>query len=299
MKILITADVHYDISRSRAAAKQLSEQICAEGGDALVLIGDTAGAQLEPFKEALKLFEGFDGRKFLVLGNHCLWCADGEGSLERYEQILPELAAGLGFEVLDHAPGIMGNVALVGSIGWYDYSFADESLGIPEAFYEAKIAPGAARYLGGYDDLLESHRGLITERHLAIGARWMDGIRVRLPFSDRAFSETVSRRLSDHLAEVSSKVDRIVAFVHHLPFRELVPRGRPDRFAFAGAFLGSERLGQVLLEHEKVTHAYCGHSHWYAKRKIEHITAINVGSTYSDKRLETLTIANCGMRIVD
>ena len=53
MKILITADLHYEVSRSREAAKRLAEKVCAAGGDVLVLVGDTAGAKLGPMREAL------------------------------------------------------------------------------------------------------------------------------------------------------------------------------------------------------------------------------------------------------
>ena len=48
MRILVTADLHYDIERSRAPTRQLAREIAATGGDALVLVGDTAGADLTP-----------------------------------------------------------------------------------------------------------------------------------------------------------------------------------------------------------------------------------------------------------
>ena len=227
MKILITADLHYDLGRSRAAARELAARVCAAGGDAVVLVGDTAGARLHWWREALGFFAGFDGRKLLVPGNHCLWCREGEDSIDRYERVLPEVAGEFGFELLDHAPVVLDGVALVGSVGWYDYSFREACLGIPTAFYRAKVAPGA---------------------------------------------------------------DRIAAFIHHLPFEVLVPRGRPDRFAFAAAFMGSQRLGKVLLDCDKVREVYCGHSHWRARARVGRVEAINVGSTYTTKRLEVLEI---------
>ena len=74
--------------------------------------------------------------------------------------------------MLDHQPVVLGGVGLAGSIGWYDYSFADESLGIPEAFYEAKIAPGAAAYLGR-QGLLEAHRHYLDVQYVAQGREVM------------------------------------------------------------------------------------------------------------------------------
>ena len=52
MKILVTADLHYEIPRSRRPAAKLIRRICREGGDAVVLVGDTGGAKLEPLAEA-------------------------------------------------------------------------------------------------------------------------------------------------------------------------------------------------------------------------------------------------------
>jgi len=290
MKILITADLHYEIPRSRKPAAKLIRRLCREGGDVVVLVGDTAGAKPEPLGEALELFAGFEGLKLLVPGNHCLWCAGEEDSLDRYERILPDLAAEHGFAVLDHNPTELGGIGLVGSVGWYDYSFADRSLGIPIDFYRAKVAPGAAVQLGGYDDLLAAHQGKIPEAAFELRSRWMDGRYVRLPMSDEQFCEFLADRLAGQLAELAGRTERILAFVHHLPFAELVPESRNQRMAFAAAYLGTPLLGRVLLDCPKVTHVYCGHSHWRGVHKIDHITAVNVGSTYSDKRMEILEL---------
>jgi len=289
MRILVTADLHYDIERSRAPARRLARKIADTGGDVLVLVGDTAGADLEPFRECLELFADFPGRKLLVPGNHCLWCREGESSLDRYEKVLPELASEAGFSMLDHEPVVLGRTGLVGSIGWYDYSFRDESLGIPQAFYRAKVSPGAASYYGR-DDLLAEHGDRLTDRQLALSVRWMDGVRVRLGMTDEQFVRRLAGKLRRQLEEVSARSDRIIVFMHQLPFRRLVPENRPDRFAFAAAYMGAECFGEILLAFEKVTDAYCGHSHWRSEREIGHINVVNIGSTYVTKRLEVLEI---------
>lgn len=290
MRILVTADLHYDIRRSRGPARRLARRVCALGADALVLAGDTAGADLQPHRDCLALFEGFGGRKFIVAGNHCLWCRPEEDSLHRYESVLPAVAAEAGFDVLDHAPAVLGDVALVGSVGWYDYSFRDESLGIPMAFYRAKMAPGAAAYLGTYGALLEAHRHVLTDAHMSLGVRWMDGEYVRLGVSDDDFLTALTEKLASHVAEASAKTERIVVVLHHLPFADLVPTGRPPQFAFAAAYMGSRRLGEVLQRYPKVSDVYCGHSHWPAETRIGQLRAVNVGSTYTDKQLAVLDL---------
>ena len=301
MKILITADLHYDIARSRSGACELAERACREGGDALVLIGDTAGRDPEPLRQCLRLFSGFTGKRLLVMGNHCLWCRPHENSMYRYDTLIPEIAAAEGFGVLDHESAVMqakpGTVpspapvlGLVGSIGWYDYAFADPALEVPQAFYEAKVAPGAANYFEEHRHLVEAHRHLLTERHLEMSSRWMDGVHVRLGMSDADFVRLLADKLRKHLEQVASQVERIVAFTHHVPFRELIPTDRPDRFAFAAAYMGSPAIGEVLLACPKVTHVYCGHSHWPGECQIGHVRVVNVGSTYTEKRMVTLDV---------
>jgi len=290
MRILVTADLHYDIARSRRPSEDLARRALETGGDAIVLVGDTCGRTIEPLRQCLRLFADFPGRKLLVPGNHCLWCDGRQDSMERYERLLPAVAAEEGFGVLDHQPVVIGATGLAGSVGWYDYSFRDESLGIPEAFYEAKLSPGAAAYYGGHDELLAAHRHVLTDRQMELGVAWADGRHVRLGMSDARFVEMLADKLAGQLADLSSECERIVAFLHHLPFESMVPAGRPDRFAFAAAYMGAERLGEVLLDCDKLTHVYCGHSHWRDRRRVGRLAVVNIGSTYTDKHLEVLDL---------
>ena len=114
MRIVASSDLHYNIPRSRASAEDLAARVCALGGDVLVLVGDTAGADFGPFRDALRLFSGFRGLKFLVPGNHCLWSHRGGDSLHRYRTELPTLVAEEGFVLLDHNPQALGAVGLAG-----------------------------------------------------------------------------------------------------------------------------------------------------------------------------------------
>jgi len=294
MRILVTADLHYDIPRSRQPTEDLAARAVAAGGDCLVLVGDSAGRSLEPLRQCLRLFAGFRGRRLLVPGNHCLWCESQEDSIERYERILPAVAAEEGFAVLDHDPVVLGDVGLVGSIGWYDYSFRDHSLEVPLAFYKAKVSPGAAARLDEHDDLIEAHRYELTDRQMQFGVRWMDGQHVRLPFSDEQFVAVLAEKLTRQLADVSQRTSQVIAFMHHLPFQQLVPSERPPTFAFAAAYMGAESLGQVLQNCRKLTHVFCGHSHWPSRQRVGHLTVVNVGSTYVDKQLEVLDLSAGG-----
>ena len=292
MRLLITADLHYDSLRSRKAAGEMIARILATGGDALVLAGDTAGPSLDVLRECLAQFRPFPGRKFLVMGNHCLWCRPGENSIERYERLVPEAAAEEGFECLDQAPAVLGAVGLAGSVGWYDYSYREAELGIPIEFYQAKVAPGAANRLAEHRLLYEQFEGELGEEQRGNCTRWMDGVHARLGMTDEAFLDIVVERLHGHLRQLSDTpgVQRIIACTHHVPFAQLVPRSRPAAFAFAAAYMGSDRIGRAIREFPKVTHVFCGHSHWPGRVRLDGLDVVNVGSTYLEKHLEVLEI---------
>ena len=125
---------------------------------------------------------------------------------------------------------------------------------------------------------------------MSLGTRWMDGRWVKLGVSDEAFLEMVVATLDDHLRWASENAKRICVFTHHLPFVDLVPANRPPSFAFAAAYMGAGSLGDLIRRFPKVTDVYCGHSHWPAKIKVGPIDVVNVGSTYTEKRLEVLEV---------
>jgi len=289
MRIVVTADLHYDIARSRQPAEEIAERICHLEADALLLLGDAAGPDPDILSESLHLFDRFAGHKFFVAGNHDIWTCPGEDSLTRLEVELPALCREAGFHMLDVEPALLDGVALVGSMGWYDYGFRPEHLGIPLRFYEAKVAPGAAARLAPYAHLVEDCSD-VPAAAMQIGARWMDGVHVRLPMDDPAFCRRLDDRLAAHLAWASRRADRIVVGMHHLPFRAMVPSTDKPNWAFASAYLGSELFGQTLLSFPKVRHVFCGHSHKPGRLVCRHVECINVGSTYQTKRCEIVEL---------
>jgi len=283
MRILATADLHYNISRSKQAVRRLADEMLAAGGDVLILAGDIAGAQLTDFEEALYLFADFKGAKLFVPGNHDLWALDGESSLDRWQRLLPQAAAKYGFTMLDRDPVVLEGLAFVGSVGWYDYSFRLRELRVPMRFYRAKVGPGAAMGLSRYRHLLKDGSDLLR-RHVGITTIWNDGRNVKLPCSDRVFTRHLLQTLQRHLEQVSGEVETIVAAVHHLPHKELVWYRGDDGWDFAAAFLGSGRFARLFKRYEKVRLCFCGHSHRSGRFADGHTEYVNIGSTYRHKR---------------
>ncbi|MFP4058196.1 MAG: metallophosphoesterase [Candidatus Brocadiia bacterium] len=288
MRLIATADLHYDLEPYRPRVEALAARMVAEEADVLAIAGDIFAGDLQWLEACLRLFADFPGEKVLVAGNHDLWTLEGD-SFELYDRTIPRVAGQCGFHDLDAGPRLVGDVALVGTIGWYDYSFRDTALGIPMRFYEHKVAPGYARRFSEYAHLLDPDEDLPPSA-LAARSTWNDGRMIRWDLDDHRFTQLTVDRLEGHMAQVEGRARAVVAITHHLPFAPMLRRKSDPSWGFGNAFMGSEALGQALLRHPKVTHLVCGHSHTRDRQRVGHIEAINVGCTYRMKRYEVVSV---------
>lgn len=289
MRIIVTSDLHYNIARSKRPTRAVAEEICRRGGDVLVFAGDTSGGHPSQFEEVFGLFEGFRGARVAVAGNHDIWVTGGDDSLHRYENELRAICSRSGVHYLDAEPYYANGAAIVGNMGWYDFSFRPSKLKIPLRFYQAKIAPGAAERLGGYDDLATPSDDVPRDA-LNITTRWMDAERVNLALSDVAFTHHLADTFRRHLEAASRRAEKICAIVHHVPFAELVPHSILPNWEFATAFHGSELFGEIILDFPKVRRVFCGHIHKAMRCRRGPLEATSIGSTYKEKTYEVFDL---------
>jgi len=278
MRLIATADLHYNHRRSKPIAIDLIHRINQAGGDILLLIGDTAVADGDLLEECLSLFT-FNGPRLFLCGNHELWTRNPD-SHHLFTHDLPRRIRAIGWHWLEEAPFIAGHSAIVGTIGWYDYAFASPRLAIPKRFYAAKQSPAAARYLKHFD--LLGDESDIPESAASVMARWNDGKFIHLQRTDEDFLEECLVRLSAQLEAVRA-IPNVIAATHCLPFAELLPPSHSEQWDFSKAYLGSPRLGELLLQHRNVSSAICGHSHFPTQAQVGHIHAVNIGSGYGWK----------------
>lgn len=288
MRLIVTADLHYEFAEYRERVDALAAEVCRVGGDVLAIAGDTFAQDISLLDRCLHLFDAFRGDRLLVAGNHDLWTRAGD-SFDLYNRAIPEVARGCGFHDLDAGPLVLGDVAFVGTIGWYDYSFRDEAIGVPLRFYEHKVAPGYARHDWRFGHLVRTTDD-ISRDGLRAGSRWMDGEMIRWDLDDPRFNQLTLGRLEAQLAEVEPRVRTIVAVTHHVPFAEMLKRKSDPTWAFGNAFMGSVGLGETLRRHDKVSHVVFGHSHSRDARDLGPIRAINVGCTYRMKRYDLIEL---------
>jgi hypothetical protein len=254
--------------------------------DALLLVGDTAGSQGDALERCLSRFE-FAGPKLFVAGNHELWTLEGD-SHSIFTEELPRRVRAMGWHWLENQPYIAGDVAIVGSIGWYDYSFAWPALGIPRRFYAAKISPGAAERFTEFAPLFSQTDDLSPEA-LQIIARWNDGRFVKLGRSDDAFLDELLAAMETQLRAVS-QMPQVVVATHCVPLAGLLPPTGRSQWDFARAYLGSERMGDLILRFPNVRQILCGHSHFPMELTIGPVRAINIGSGYREKKYRLIEL---------
>ncbi len=237
MRIFVTSDLHFRQSKEndavvRAIANHLRS--VASVDDVLLLGGDYGNTDAEA-EACLRFFESFPGHVLAVPGNHDVWVEAGDTSpnrLRRFRQMLECF----GMHSLHHGPAFIGDVAFVGSLGWYDYSFRDE-IGISRTCYEA-------RRFGMY--------------------AWGDGEHAKWPVNDVELTSAFTGLLESHLRSAEKRnPSAIIGLIHHVPVKRLLPHPRflvPREWRFLNAFLGAERFGDLFTSFG-VRQVFCGHVH--------------------------------------
>ena len=217
------------------------------------------------------LFSELPCRKALVPGNHDLWVRpeDRRDSLQLYEEDLPEMCRRHGFDYLDQGPLLFPDfgLALVGSINWYDYSWSLEAL--------RRDYPG--------EEVRLSSKQFTRGRHNDVNF-------VRWPLDDARFTARVVDTLAQHLRQALEKAERVIVVTHHPPMRCIsFPEKQPpltiDDLLWE-AFGGNRAMEELLARHaERISFAFCGHTHRARQGTWHGIRGYNVGGDYHFKRL--------------
>lgn len=280
MKIAALSDIHYS-ENTGGILEPIVDKLLEQDISTVVLAGDIADISPDDsmLKECLSLFHGFKHR-FYVPGNHELWEDGSKGeinTLRRYEN-LGNIAGKQGFHCLDFSPVIVENIAFVGNIGWYDYSFHQK-----EAPVEGlKIIRGGV----GDDWSSLSERDFISRKVVVsinggkpeefemFENRYIDIGNNGSSYTDREFSEYLLKSLENQLDIVCEEVGKIVCVGHIAP-HIFIPGICNDLFlAMLKPYMGCTALGDLFLKEkyrDKITAVIHGHWHIKGKKTIEGI----------------------------
>src|SRR5207248_8751618 len=188
-------------------------------------------------------------------------------SLRVYQEYLPQISAERGYTYLDQGPLTLPGVALVGSMNWYDYSWAADEL---------------RRRLPDWEDRVR-FKAFSRGRH-------NDARYVRWPLDDVHFTQQVVANFQRHLQQALGQAERAVVVTHHPPFYGLsFPRLGPPTTTDGllwDAFAGNRSLEAILEKNaDRVGFAFCGHTHRARENSLGPIRGYNIGGDYHFKRL--------------
>jgi 3',5'-cyclic AMP phosphodiesterase CpdA len=272
LRLAFTADLHWGINaRGDDATRLLLAFLQAEPPDVLVLAGDVGAA--ENFAPCLELFAPLPGRKALVPGNHDVWVREDDSrgdSLRVYQDDLPRQSAAHGFHYLDQGPLLLpeADLALVGAMNWYDYSWSLDEL---------------KQFTPDWEWRLQTKRFSRGRHNDARFVRW--------PLTDQEFTARTVAGIDEHLRQARAAVGRSVLVTHHPPFYGLsFPRAAVTLDSLLwDAFGGNRALEQLLAQHaDRVAFAFCGHTHRAREGRLDGVRGYNVGGDYHFKRLLVL-----------
>ncbi|MCK4721313.1 metallophosphoesterase [bacterium] len=233
-RILITADVHLGITTLPRVLKLITD-IRAERPDAIAIAGDI-GEGVENIEIVLEEFASIGIPVAACAGNHDVWNYDKKHPSEKlWGKTLPEIAKKAGVTWLDNENLIVGDVAIIGSIAWYDYSAQDPAYKVSgEETWKRKREFDA------------------------------DAWQVDWPWNDIEFCRMIEPGFRYRLEKAQSdeKVREIVVVTHSPIFEGQIKRKPGNiKWGFSNAYYGNLTFGKIAGECGKVTHAIAGHTH--------------------------------------
>ena len=252
MRIASVSDIHLDFAANRQLFKKVVAEIHARQPDVVVVVGDVSHID-ELIARCIVVLKKVAAMVAYVPGNHDLWVdRPGEDlrddhsfdTWDRHDRVLRSLVESAGGHYLPAEPLRLGDVAIAGSCGWYDYSFF-------RSHFRDQVPESALQ-----DQMLN-------------GMQWGDRTRTAFRHPDgRVMSNPeVARRMEDALVEQLAhlqddlEIKEVVCATHHQQYEQTVRRAGFLPWEFFNAFMGARRMGELIAEHPKVRHVIYGHTH--------------------------------------
>jgi predicted MPP superfamily phosphohydrolase len=215
--------------------QKLISDIRAEKPDAVAVAGDI-GEGVENIQVVFEEIRSLGIPVGACAGNHDVWKNDKRRTSELiWNQILPSLARSAGITWLDGENMVVGGIAIVGTIAWYDYSAQDPAFkASPEENWKRK---------GEFD---------------------ADAWQVDWPWNDIEFCDMIEPGFRARLKQAQDDPSiREIIVVSHSPIFEGQIKRKPGNYkwGFSNAYYGNLTFGSIVAGHDKLTHVVSGHSH--------------------------------------
>jgi putative phosphoesterase len=234
LKIGILSDIHVDIDHPSpdGVVKGLVAAIRENAVGMMIIAGDIAN-DYELTLRVLDQLEQDSGVGCLfVPGNHDIWNVKyPEKSAWDIYEALRKFSGNLCNGPID----LGHNWAVIGDIGWYDYSFGSREYTIEE-----------------------------FDRMSINGRLWQDKVKAKWDRSTIEMHHYFYSKLEKQLQAHRDK--NIILVTHVLPLVDFTVRPPNRMWNYLNAFLGSEQYGRLALSYA-VAYSICGHVH-YRKQQV-------------------------------
>ena len=239
MNVVYTSDVHVDITRNnRSCGLILYEYLKSSNPDLFILAGDISNS-IGDIDDFLRLFKSLDIPKVFVPGNHDIWIESGKqlrkGFDSRYklENQLPDICKDNGFHYPLSEPLILNDVAIVGTLGWYDYSLRDRRLDMLYSLQDYER--------GIFGDSIWNDARFVVWLKDRNSPDWR---KRQEKLGNREIFSNVFSRFKAVLSLIPDSINKIVVVSHTSPGLESYPgSGDPDPF---DAYDGSIEIGSYI-----------------------------------------------------
>jgi 3',5'-cyclic AMP phosphodiesterase CpdA len=256
LRIAHFSDLHLDFApggqRRQLVLEAIAEALVSYETDVVLIAGDLTNGRPDLLaKNLAPLAVGRLGNLVLE-GNHDVWrtAAELRNGRDSFgaQSLFRDRVHEAGFHYLPGHPLTISDEretwGFAGSLGWYDYTFADPNLDVPLEAYRQK------------------RWGSLVQEDINY-ALWMGHGQF---YSDPEMTDYFLAQLEHDFAtlgldEGGAGPPTVVA-THTLPYDELVEHRRDDEeWNFFNAFMGSARLGELYDRYPQVRAAFAGHTH--------------------------------------
>lgn len=267
MKIAVTADLHYGITRSHQI-KEMINRIMEQSPDAIAIGGDVGEViqGVNSYTNCLRMFTETKLPVLVVSGNHDLWTydePDKPDSLTLWNEIIPTRTRAARAIWLEGENWVSGKVAVVGSYLHYNYTGRD-TVGPTVGFADEYFAVNKKNILP-------------PEGEHMIG----------LP-SDIEFAKQIGDRFLTRLqsAQADPNIESIVVVTHVSCMECQMSRNPHDAsWSFGTPYFGNLSYENDIKQCSKVKFVVSGHSHQPSytvinRGKTADLVVHNLGSDY-------------------
>lgn len=273
MRIVTLSDLHVGKESWRNFGVEKAEAVAGIEADVLYFGGDLAEPDKEfpqqgwdNFRRGLELLARSPAStKVFTLGNNDLEQLQEARLTEHYDE-MSERVSEYGFHLLDRAPLIVGDIAFVGNVGWYNGSLWWKYEGETPANLDSKKASG--EYPNDPETIGQEARGYFRETEFA--GKLPEGLTSEL------FYQHCRDRLSKHLDEVHSDtgVEAVILGMHFVPDKSFV-KGDNPKYAFLNWYMGAEAHADHY-QRGKVVLGFTGHTHRSDVRTVGRLDVHNL-----------------------